>query len=369
MADDRAATRRDNLRRLLADEPVDGVLVHSEPNVTYLTGFTGDSTVLILTRDRAVAVSDGRYVEQLERECPGLEVHIRPVTQLLAPAVSQVIARLGLRTVGFDPNHLTVADFETLRDATGTIALRPLPPHVEDLRAVKDADEIAAIRRAIDSAEAAFDALVSSLRADETEKDVADRLESLMRSHGAQAASFPSIVGVGPNASLPHYRPGPTSRIADSPFVLIDWGASRDGYKSDLTRMVATGTVSDKFETVYRSVLEAQTRAIAAMRPGVRTGDVDAAARGALEEAGLNAYFTHGLGHGIGLEIHEAPRMRKDADTVLLPGMIVTVEPGVYLPGWGGVRIEDDVLITPNGPEILTRVPKALETIHRPVCG
>ena len=204
----------------------------------------------------------------------------------------------------------------------------------------------------------------AGLRSADTEKDVADEVEAALRRTGASGSSFPPIVAVGANAALPHYRPGETVRIRDSDFVLIDWGADRGGYKSDLTRVIATGKVSPKFIKVYRSVLTAQQRAIEAIRPGVKASEVDAMARGVLEDAGFGLYFEHGLGHGIGLEIHEAPRLRKGADTLLRPGMVITIEPGVYLPGWGGVRIEDDILVTPEGYEVLTSVPRELETIR-----
>jgi Xaa-Pro aminopeptidase len=229
---------------------------------------------------------------------------------------------------------------------------------------VKDREEIGAIRAAIDCAERAFTMARAGLRLDDTEKDLADQIEAAQRRLGASGSSFPPIVAVGAHAALPHYRPGGVTRIGDSDFVLVDWGASRAGYKSDLTRVVVTGKVSPKFTNVYQSVLRAQALAIAAIRPGAKAGDVDALARSVLDEAGLGSYFDHGLGHGIGLEIHESPRLRKDAETVLRPGMVVTVEPGVYLPGWGGVRIEDDVLVTPDGHEVLTHVPRELDSVR-----
>ncbi len=189
-------------------------------------------------------------------------------------------------------------------------------------------------------------------------------MEAYLRRCGATAASFPPIVAVGPNAARPHYRPSPTSRIGDADFVLVDWGASGAPYKSDLTRVVVTGKVTTKFEKVYRSVLAAQERARATVRPGVKAGDVDAEARAVIEEAGFGRFFDHGLGHGVGMEIHEAPWLRKGSDMVLRPGMVLTLEPGIYLPGWGGVRIEDDVLVTADGCEVLSRVPRSLDSVR-----
>src|SRR5262249_28498163 len=195
-------------------------------------------------------------------------------------------------------------------------------------------------------------------------KDLADELENYLRRCGATASSFPPIVAVGVRAALPHARPSPTIRVGDDDFVLIDWGAAGHPYKSDLTRVVVTGKVTPTFETIYRTVLTAQECAIAAIRPGVKAHDVDAEARSIIEEAGFGRFFDHGLGHGLGMDIHEAPRLRKGSQDTLEPGMMVTVEPGVYLPDWGGIRIEDDVLVTHDGCEVLSSVPKSLDSVR-----
>jgi Xaa-Pro aminopeptidase len=234
---------------------------------------------------------------------------------------------------------------------------------VEALRQIKDEAEIAAIREAIDFAEKAFMMIRGELREGATEKEVADQLEANLRWCGATGSSFPPIVAVGVRAALPHARPTETTRIGDDQFVLVDWGATGRPYKSDLTRVVVTGKVTFQFETIYRTVLAAQERGIAAIRPGVRAHDVDAEARSVIEQAGFGRFFDHGLGHGLGMDIHEAPRLRKESDTTLQPGMIITVEPGIYLPDWGGIRIEDDVLVTSDGCEVLTHLPKALDSI------
>jgi Xaa-Pro aminopeptidase len=263
-----------------------------------------------------------------------------------------------------------VADFEDLRAklpaSVETVAVRD---RVEALRVVKDPEEVAAVREAIDAAERAFLMLRNGLRLGETEADLADALEGYMRRSGAAAASFPTIVAVGPWSALPHARPRADARVGDADFLLIDWGASGrlGGYKSDLTRVLVTGKVSPKFEKVYSTVLAAQERGIAAIRPGALARDVDAEARSVIEEAGFGRFFGHGLGHGLGLEIHEDPRLRRGSDVALRPGMVVTVEPGIYLPDWGGVRIEDDVLVTPDGREVLTHVPKSLDSVSVPV--
>jgi Xaa-Pro aminopeptidase len=355
-----AAERREKLRATLRAGQVDAVLVSVATNVGYLTGFSGEDSALVLTGARAVVVSDGRYATQLARECPDLEVHIRPVAQTLTAAVAEVVGKLAPRALAFEAAGLTVADLHDLQAAQASLELRPTRGWVEALRVIKDDAEVVAIREAIGFAERAFERLLAEAKPEWTEKELADELEFAMRRLGATAASFAPIVAVGANAALPHYRPGASVRLGDAEFVLIDWGASGRPYKSDLTRVVTSGKVSPKLEQVHRAVLAAQRCAFAAIRPGVKAGNVDAEARSAIAEAGFGGLFLHGLGHGLGRDIHEAPRLRQGSDDTLQAGMVLTVEPGVYLPGWGGVRVEDDVLVTPDGCELLSRLPPGL---------
>jgi Xaa-Pro aminopeptidase len=356
--------RREKLKEAVAADRADALLVTSETNVGYLTGFTGDASALLLARDRAVMISDGRYEAQIAQECPGLDVHIRPVGRPLTKAIADVAGKLGARRIAFEATAMSVAEFEEIREALPEAEFVGVKGRVEALRMVKDEGEVAAIREAIDIAERAFTLLRAGLRAEQTEKDAADSLEMLLRRCGASAASFPPIVAVGARSALPHARPTAAARIVPDDLVLVDWGATGDRYKSDLTRVLATGKVTPKFEEVYRTVLAAQGRGIAAVRPGAKAADVDAEARSVIEEAGFGRFFSHGLGHGIGLDIHEGPWLRTGSDVVLRPGMVVTIEPGIYLPGWGGIRIEDDVLVTPDGCEVLTHVPKSLECVE-----
>lgn len=361
---DRTPKRRESLAKTLKADRLDALLISSFVNVSYLTGFSGDDSTFLLAKDRAIVLSDGRYQDQLAQECPDLEVKIRPVGQLMVSAIAETVSALGIRRLGFEASALSVADFEELRGKLPGIELVATQGRVEALRAIKDKDEVAAIREAIGFAERAFAMLRAGLRAGETEKDTADALEGYLRRCGATAASFPPIVAVGPRAALPHARPTEDAKIGQADFVLVDWGATGRPYKSDLTRVLVTGKVTPKFEKVYRTVLEAQGRAIAAIRPGVKADAIDAEARSVIEEAGFGRFFNHGLGHGLGLEIHEAPRLRKESDVTLQPGMVITVEPGIYLPGWGGIRIEDDVLVTPDGCEVLSHVPKSLDSVR-----
>jgi Xaa-Pro aminopeptidase len=281
----------------------------------------------------------------------------------MIPAIAQVVESLGIERLAFEAGILTVAEHFRLRSALSGVSLLAVEGWVEALRQIKDDDEIAAIHAAVRFAERAFTMLRAGLREGDTEKEVADLLEGYLRHCGATAASFPPIVAVGARSALPHARPTTTTRIGQDDFVLIDWGAAGRPYKSDLTRVLVTGKVTSTFESIYRIVLLAQERGIAAIRPGVKAHLVDAEARSVIEEAGFGRFFDHGLGHGLGMDIHEGPRLRKGSDVTLEPGMVVTVEPGVYVPEWGGIRIEDDVLVTCDGCEVLSRVPKSLDSV------
>jgi Xaa-Pro aminopeptidase len=360
---DRFQTRRDKLRSGWGSAEIDAFLVRATSNVSYLTGFTGDSSVLLVGTEKDLIISDGRFTTQLDQECPGLEAHIRSPGEDMNPAVARALKTLGLKQVGFESVHWSVSDHQTLTTAVPHIALVGLSEQVEALRQIKDDSEIAAIREAIDFAERAFQMLRATIREGDSEKDTADALETYLRRCGATGASFPPIVAVGANSALPHARPKATTQIGQGDFVLIDWGATGHPYKSDLTRVLVTGKVTPKFEAIYRTVLNALESGIAAIRPGVKAHEVDAEARSVIEDAGFGRFFDHGLGHGIGMDIHEAPRIRKGSNVVLEPGMVFTVEPGIYLPDWGGIRIEDDVLVTPDGCEVLSHVPRSLDSV------
>ncbi|MGO8748856.1 MAG: M24 family metallopeptidase [Thermoguttaceae bacterium] len=352
--------RRDKLRRLIRKSAVDSLLVTDFTNVTYLTGFTGDDSFLLIHRDGAILISDGRYVTQLQEECPGLDLHIRATGTTIAKAAIQVAESSGVGRLGIEADSMAVSLRDQLAERLAASQIVSTTGFVEALRQVKDKEEIAQVRRAIWYAEKAFEVLRATLRPEKTEKQVADELEMQMRMFGAKCASFPSIVAAGPRAALPHAQPGQCP-IGQSDLLLVDWGADGGLYQSDLTRVLVTGRISPKLERIYRVVLQAQTQAIAAVRPGVRGEEIDGIARGVIGEAGFGKYFDHGLGHGLGLAVHEGPRLRPSSEVVLEPGMIVTVEPGIYLPGWGGVRIEDDLLVTRTGHEILTSLPKQWE--------
>lgn len=354
---DRFRTRRDKLRKALAKSGVDSLLVTNYVNVTYLTGFTGDDSFLLVTPDTEVLLTDARYTTQLEEECPGLKIEVRSVKTSMPEIVATVVGRAKVSKLGFEGDSITVSQRDRLAEKLAKVSLLPTSGLVEQLRIVKDKEEIAEIRLAAGQAERAFAVLRASLRPEQTEKEVADQLEYQMRLFGAKGPSFPSIVAVGPRAALPHARPT-GKRIGEADFVLVDWGADGGLYKSDLTRVLVTGRIPPKLERVYGVVLKSQVRAIESIRPGVSCHEVDSVARGIIEDAGFGRNFGHGLGHGVGLDIHEAPRLAQGQKQLLQPGMVVTVEPGIYLPGWGGVRIEDDVVVTKTGHEVITSFPK-----------
>jgi Xaa-Pro aminopeptidase len=354
------ATRRDKLRRAFRKLGLDAVLVTNFTNVTYLTGFTGDDSYLLVLKKGEVVLSDPRYTTQLSEECPGLDASIRPPGVGMVERLAEIAKRARVGKLGIEGASITVALRDQIDSALPKTELVSTRELVEDLRLLKDKDEVAEIRRAIWFAERAFGILRASLRPERTEKEVADELENNIRLFGGKGCSFPSIVAVGARAALPHARPTDQT-IGAADFVLVDWGANGGLYMSDLTRVLVTGKISPKLERIYRVVLLAQEQAIAAIRPGLTGHDVDQVARKTIAKAGFGPNFGHGLGHGIGLEIHEGPRLAAKVHRKLEPGMVVTVEPGIYLPGWGGVRIEDDVLVTKAGCEVLTTVGKQWE--------
>ncbi len=362
-------SRRERLWQTAVREGLDVLLITSPINVTYLTGFSGDSSYLLLAKTKTLLLSDGRFSVQIKEECPDLDAHIRGPAQALPDATIAQIVQLAPRTIGFESGHLSVAEFETLSDGVKTADWKPQGDRVENLRQVKDENEIAQIRGSIKIAEKAFEMFRAMLRPDDTEKELTDALESYVRRAGGRETAFAPIVAVGPRSALPHAPPG-LHKVADDPLLLIDWGAQGAFYKSDLTRVLWTYNnvafpggrkPSDKLQLVYAVVAEAQRRAIAGMTPGASSKGVDTIARSYIAEQGYGDFFNHGLGHGLGLQIHEAPFLRPNLDVRLEAGMVVTCEPGIYLPGWGGVRIEDDILITPDGPEVLTLCPRELE--------
>lgn len=358
----RYPARREKLRKAMKKDKLPAVLICSEVNVRYLTGFTGDSSWLLLTADREVILSDGRFTTQLEEECPDIPMAIRPVQQTLLQLAAEQIRGLSVSVCGFEATAISYDVATHLEEAVDTPDLIPVKGLVEPLRAIKDPDEIREIREAIRQAEKGFDYLKASLTAEMTELTASFALEEGMRRFGAICTGFDSIIAVGERAALPHARPG-LSKCNQAPFLLVDWGArTAGGYVSDLTRMIITGSISSKLQRLYEVVKKSQQAAIEKIRPGVAATEVDRAARAVMEQHGVADHFNHGLGHGFGLQVHESTRLSPNSADVLSPGMVITVEPGVYYPGWGGIRLEDDILVTRDGHEVLSSLPRELES-------
>ncbi len=358
-------SRREKLRILLKKTGAQALLVTGRANVTYLTGFTGDSSYLLVTPDGKapggqVLISDGRFVIQIAEECPKLETYIRRPDATVQQAAIKVIRSSGISSLAIEADSMNVATRDRMAEKLPKVAIGHTSGMIEHLRQIKDKEEIALIREAVRIAERSFAVIRASLRPEQTEIAIGDALEHQIRLFGGEGPSFPPIVAVGDRAALPHANLT-NKRVEQANTILIDWGANYHIYKSDLTRVLVTGKISPKLRRIYELVLAAQTTAIAAIRPGVAVCEVDAAARKVVAEAGFARRFNHGLGHGLGLEIHEAPLMKGTSTATLKPGMVVTVEPGIYLTGWGGVRIEDDVLVTRTGHEVLSSLPKQLE--------
>lgn len=346
------------LRERLAALEADALLVTGPENRRYLSGFTGSAGVLVITAGDAVLMTDFRYVEQAAAEAPAFRVvrHGRPDTDTLRP----LLDAMGVRRLAYEPAGLTAADLARYREGCPGVAWVPAESAVEALRRVKDAGEVARIARAQALCCRVWEAFLPEIRPGVRERDLALELEFRIRRAGADDRAFPFIVVSGPRSSLPHGTA--TDRVIQpGDLVTFDFGAQVDGYHSDLTRTVVVGRASAEQRRIYELVLRAQEAGLAAIRAGVTGRDADAAAREIIAGAGHGDHFGHGLGHGVGLAVHEAPRMAPHgADAPLEAGAVVTVEPGIYVPGFGGVRIEDLVVVGDGGVENLTPAPKAL---------
>ena len=358
MADTRFETRRRKLASELAAKRIDDMLVTHITHVRYLSGFTGSNAALLVSKDRSAKIAtDGRYTTQIAAEVPGIEATITRALgkELLAPIVS------GHR-VGFEADHVSVAELERLREACPEgVELVPVSGVIEDIRLTKDNLELTRLAEAAELATQALRELVEAggVCAGRTEREVAADLEYRMRLLGAERPSFDTIVASGPNSAMPHHSAG-DRELADGDLVTIDFGMHRLGFNSDMTRTFAIGEPSARLREIYEVTHAAQLAGVAAATPGRSLVDVDAACRDVIAEAGYGEYFVHSTGHGIGLDVHEAPSAAKTGKGELREHMTLTIEPGIYLPGEGGVRIEDTLIITSGAPRIITVYPKEL---------
>lgn len=342
--------RRDALSRAIDEQGVDAIIVTRHPNVRYLTGFTGSNAQVLLTRSESVFFTDGRYTEQSRHEVPDIE----RITYLGAfgEALAGACARLGVARLGFEAHGVTVGDLGELQRQMEGVELVGVARLVEGLRWVKEDGEIEMLREAQACTDRAFEDILDTLAVGMTERQVALELEHAMRRAGADAPSFESIVAFGEQAAEPHHQP--SHRVLDEGDVIkLDFGALYAGYHADMTRTIAFGDPVPELRKIHDVVREAQQAGIDAVRAGVTGGEVDDAARRVVEDAGYGAHFTHGLGHGVGLEIHEGPSFARGGKDEIPAGAVMTVEPGVYVPGLGGVRIEDMVEVQESGCRVV----------------
>ena len=347
--------------RLAREAKCDALLITCVADVGYLSGFTGDDSWLVVGKGFSCLITDGRYAEQVEVECPNVELFAR--TESLSVSAAKVLRGRGVRRLGYQKAHVSVALRDALAEQVGQKRIRPVAGLIADLRAVKDAEELRTIRKAVRIADRAFREVTARGAKGligKTERRIAAELEYRMRLAGADGPAFPPIVAVGSNGSKCHYRPADRTLRAGQA-LLIDWGASVDGYCSDLTRTVFAGTIPPKLAEIYEVARRGQAAGISACRPGVKCRTADLQARGVIESFGYGKEFVHGLGHGVGRQVHELPRLARNSGDRFRTGMVVTIEPGIYIPGLGGVRIEDDIEITRDGPSRLSRLPRALK--------
>ncbi len=352
------AGRLAQCRRSLRKAGAGAFLVTNEPDYFYLTGFSGEESAVMITPREVHILTDARFLEEIKDEVGWARSRLRK--GFLNDEVVKACEELKVKKLAVQSKHLSVGEHAEFRRKMRGTRLVLAPPIVETMRRLKDETEVAIMRRAIDVAEEAFKTTCKSIRPGQTELELAARLEYEMKCRGASSPAFPTICAEGANAAAPHARPG-KRKVKRGSSVLFDWGARVGHYCSDLTRMVFVGSIPPRLREVYAVCLEAQLAGVEAVRPGRRMCDVDEAARSVIKKAGYGDKFTHGLGHGLGLNVHEAPSLSWRSKEELVPGMLVTVEPGIYLPGVGGVRIEDDVLVTARGHRVLTRLDKSPE--------
>ncbi len=352
--------RLGSVRKIMDIYQLDGVLFTSLENIRYLCGFTGSDGVLLLNREQSYFLTDSRYWTQAEAEVRGSQVY--PYKKKME-GIARLLLELGLKKTGFESTSLTVSLHRSLQDQLAIETnLIPLEDEIKNLRTCKDSEELASMRHAIDVSSQAFKHITGMIKEGVLEREIAIEMEFFMKRHGAQAISFDFIVASGRRSALPHGRAS-SKRIESGDFILLDFGSRVEGYHSDETCTLILGGPSLEQKKIYQIVKEAHDKAINRVRPGIPIHEIDAAARDHIRACGYDDYFGHGTGHGIGLAVHEEPVINKENKGILQEGMVFTIEPGIYIPGLGGVRIEDMVRVTSQGAELLTYLPKELTSI------
>lgn len=350
-------SRLNELRDTFTDKKIDAMLVTNSTNRRYITGFTGSAGYALITKDKAILVTDFRYIDQAKNQVNGFEVVKHD--GLINDVISELLISNSVNKLGFEQDFVTFSLYGIFSDKFSNVELVPISQVIENLRMIKDNDEIMLIKKATEIADNAFSYILNIIKPNIKETDISLALEYKMRELGAEGISFTSIVASGYRSALPHGAAS-DKEVKSGDFVTMDFGAIYNGYVSDMTRTVVVGKPSEKQREIYKIVLEAQLEGVNHIKPGMTCKEADALTRDIITKYGYGEYFGHGTGHGIGLDVHEGPTVSFRSDTVLTPGMIVTVEPGIYIPDFGGVRIEDDILITETGREVLTKSNKDL---------
>ena len=351
------ANRLSKLRRRLAERQIEAILISQPENRHYLSGFDGSAGFLLITPEKRVLATDFRYTEQAQRQAPDYDLF--QITGDMEDWLARLVNSLNLRRLGFEAEHISLAAYQRLSTILdeAQIQLVPLEGLVEAIRVLKEPEEIELITRAVQISDAAFEYILTTIKNGMTEKEVAWELEKCLHEQGSQPLPFDIIVASGPNSALPHARPSERVIKPGEP-VLIDFGAKIGGYSSDISRTICLGKAGDTFKKVYDIVLGAQLKAIAQITAGTSGDQADGIARAAIKEAGYGDAFGHGLGHGLGLAAHEPPRLGLDSSDSLADGMVFTIEPAIYLPGWGGIRIEDTVVLECGKIRVLSKAKK-----------
>jgi len=350
---------RDKMKK--ENKEIEGFLVTNLKNLNYLSGFDGEGAALIGVSGKNYLLTDSRYTEQAQKESPDFKIITDEPKKKNARilALKKILEKNKIKKIAFESNNLSYADFKKYSESFESTEFLPTENIIEQIRMIKDKEEIIKIKKAAQITTESIKDVFEIIRPGIRELDIASELAYTMRKKGAQKEAFETIVVSGERSSLPHGKPS-EKKIVEGELIIIDMGANYQNYNSDITRTIIMGKENQKQKEIFSIVLEAQKTALEFLKPGVKCKEVDSVARGIIEKKGYGKYFGHGLGHGVGLNIHELPRVSFSDDTVLSPGMVITIEPGIYLPGVGGVRIEDSVLITEEGYEILTWFPKIL---------
>ncbi len=349
--------RLEKLRQRLAEKETQAILISQPENRYYLSGFCGSDGILLITPKDKILATDFRYIEQAGRQSPDYE--LLKIDGNMESWLPELMARLNLRSLGFEADHITFTEYRRIKDILDEAELKLVPTDglVESLRAIKEPEELELITEAVAIADAAFEYITDTIRVGMTELELAWEIEKFLRENGSEQIPFDVIVASGPNSALPHAKPSRRAIKSGEP-VLIDIGARFKGYGSDLSRTICLGSPDDTFKRVYETVLAAQLKAIAETAAGMSGDQADAIARGAIKQSGFGDSFGHSLGHGLGLASHEQPRLGPDSPDELLGGMVFTVEPGIYLVDWGGVRIEDTVVMENGKIRVISQAKK-----------